>query len=371
MPVKEAMEILLFDMDGVLLKPRGYHQALKDTVQLVAQALGFGDVVLTDEQIAKFESLGISSEWHSSALCIAALALQSENGAVAPGVGNKPVALDLDALFEAIARQPLQIPALQRGMLAIGQLAAQEGVGAEPIQDFIRHSEDIQISQTLHVFQELILGSAVFESTYRRASRYQTESYLMRFDQRLISPQMAQKILQWAAEPSHGAAIMTNRPSLGPTGNMAAPDADMGAALVGLQELPLIGYGETSWLADRTGRPVASVSKPAYEHALLAILAAMGWQLEQSMQLAAQSPAVWNISELAQLHGSRLTVFEDTPGGVLAVQTAGELLSQAGLRVEIRKIGIAENVAKQSALASAGALVYPDIERALASLNHF
>jgi len=42
------MDILLFDMDGVLLKPLGYHRALKETVRLAGISSGYGEVLLAD-----------------------------------------------------------------------------------------------------------------------------------------------------------------------------------------------------------------------------------------------------------------------------------------------------------------------------------
>ncbi|UCD42996.1 MAG: hypothetical protein JSV69_05180, partial [Chloroflexota bacterium] len=67
------MDILLFDMDGVLIKPLAYHRALQETVRLAGIATGFGEVLLSEDQIADFEAIGISSEWHSSALCMAVM----------------------------------------------------------------------------------------------------------------------------------------------------------------------------------------------------------------------------------------------------------------------------------------------------------
>ena len=46
------MKILLFDMDGVLLEPNGYHLALKETVRLVSRSMGFEDFLLSDQDIA-------------------------------------------------------------------------------------------------------------------------------------------------------------------------------------------------------------------------------------------------------------------------------------------------------------------------------
>lgn len=74
------MDILLFDMDGVLVNPRGYHRALHETVRLAGISTGIGAVDLEDEQVTQFEALGISSEWHSSALCMAVMVLEKQAG---------------------------------------------------------------------------------------------------------------------------------------------------------------------------------------------------------------------------------------------------------------------------------------------------
>ena len=42
------MNIFLFDTDGVLVKPKGYHRALQETVRLAGISTGFGEVLLDD-----------------------------------------------------------------------------------------------------------------------------------------------------------------------------------------------------------------------------------------------------------------------------------------------------------------------------------
>ena len=54
-----SKEIIIFDIDGVLLEAHGYHQALQDTVRMGAQEMGF-DVELSNEDVARFEGMGIS-----------------------------------------------------------------------------------------------------------------------------------------------------------------------------------------------------------------------------------------------------------------------------------------------------------------------
>lgn len=365
------MDILIFDMDGVLLKAKGYHRALKETVRLAGISSGLGEVELADEQIAQFESLGISSEWHSSALCMAMMVLEKYQGRVRGNGHSRPVTLDLDDLFEALAARPLGGSVIEHGVAALEELAVKADMPSDLVRELMVHSESIQHSPTLNWFQELILGSADYTRIYKKKAQFKTESYLELYDERLLSQPLAENILGWVAKPGHGAVIMTNRPSNGLTGFEGGPDAEIGATLAGLGALPIMGLGEISWLAAHTGRDVREVAKPAKVHALAAILAASGWPLEKSLKFVAREPAEWRISALQHLQDSKVTVFEDTLGGIISVHDAGDTLNNLGLRVKVQKIGIAENGAKQVALAAQGAVVYPDIGRALASLDDF
>lgn len=367
------MKLLIFDMDGVLLKPLGYHRALQDTVRLAARSMGYGDIGLREDQIARFEALGISSEWHSSALCLATLTLekqkdgQSESQDFDPSSGD----LDLEELFSVIASQPMGQPALERAKSAIEHIAAKTGIPPHLAIEIVSSSESIVNSTTMNIFQELILGSETFETIYQKKARFQTESYLMKFDLDLLTKESADKVLGWASQPGQGAAIMTNRPSIGLPGGESAPDADMGASLVGLDTLPLVGFGEITWLAAQMGMDAGALAKPAWQHAMTAILAAGGWTMEESLRYAGTSPETWRQADLQHLQGSTITVFEDTPGGLVSVQEAVNMLGNVDLQVEVRKIGIAAEEQKNLALAAQGAAVYPSLNRALADLDDF
>jgi hypothetical protein len=302
---------------------------------------------------------------------MAALVLEKRNGVYRKDEDPQSATLNLEDLFEAIAAQPMQDPALQRGLAAIERLAAKSDLPVDLVRGLVAESESIQYSPTLNWFQELILGSENYTSIYQKKPQFRTESFLKLYDERKLNESQADKVLRWANGSGHGAAIMTNRPSRGPSGFAGMPDAEMGSNLVGLAALPLVGKGEILWLAAHTGRQVELFSKPTWKHAMAAILVAIGWPVEESLKFVGEQPAEWKTPVLRYLHNSKVTVFEDTPGGLVAVQEAGDLLNGMGLRVEVQKIGIAEEVAKQSALSAQGAAVYPDINQALASLDNF
>jgi beta-phosphoglucomutase-like phosphatase (HAD superfamily) len=365
------MNLLLFDMDGVLLKPQGYHRALKETVRMAGISAGIGEVVLTDEQIAQFEALGISSEWHSSSLCMAMMVLLKQKYPIRENEPSIPVILDLEDLFEAIAAQPIRNSAINRGVGAIKSLAATYGLPGLEASAMVEESESIKHSPTTNWFQELILGSGAYTSTFLKEAQFHTEGYLMLFDEKLINGYLAENVIAWADQKDCGASIMTNRPSRGLSGSQGAPDAEMGALLAGFETMPLVGYGEVSWLADYSHREVGELSKPGWAHALSAILVAGGWSMKESLIFVSQALNLQRWDGLDHLRDCTVTVFEDTPSGVVAVQEAGALLNNQGLNLEVKKIGIAEDPVKQSALSAQGATIFPDINVALTSLDNF
>ena len=59
--------IILLDIDGVLVQPRGYRAALRATVQRL-----IGEFNIEEELLVELEKRGISSEWDMAPLIVAA-----------------------------------------------------------------------------------------------------------------------------------------------------------------------------------------------------------------------------------------------------------------------------------------------------------
>ena len=55
--------ILLFDMDGVLIRSKGYYTSLQSAIKLIGQALGVKDAELNMDDISKLEAAGIFHIW--------------------------------------------------------------------------------------------------------------------------------------------------------------------------------------------------------------------------------------------------------------------------------------------------------------------
>ena len=224
-------KIIIFDVDGVLIESHGYHKAFKDTVRLGAKELGF-DVDLSNEDIARFEGMGISSEWHSSAACMAGLLI---NGT-----------FDLSPLFAFIKGEQAEIPVRIRLERAVSRMAIEAGVDpARPVA-IIQNSETIQ-SFPFDIFQEMILGSEGFEEIYGMKSSLGVESYLYEYDKPLLSVSSKKQLFDWLQISEYGCAIMTNRPT------REMPDAKYAQKLTGLERIPVSGYGDMGWLGGKFG----------------------------------------------------------------------------------------------------------------------
>jgi hypothetical protein len=162
-------QLILFDMDGVLLEPRGYHTALQASVKRIGQALGVPQAELTEDQIARFEALNITNEWDSVAICAAIILIyiwQFEPHLRLDGIRPSPHIisnrkLNFDNFLEA----------LQDGGEVPGETAHAFILDHHPWLDedqrahlwtILSQCRDIYQSLTLPSHQETVLGSEPF-----------------------------------------------------------------------------------------------------------------------------------------------------------------------------------------------------------------
>jgi hypothetical protein len=122
------------------------------------------------------------------------------------------------------------------------------------------------------------------------------------------------------------------------------------------------------WLAQECGGDADMCVKPAPIHALAAIGAALCGD-EKSGLLGAhalveegrlQAPFAEVVDQ-----GISVTVFEDSAGGVQAVERGAEMLRAAGAECRFAARGIATHPEKCANLEKVGASVFPDVNAAL------
>jgi hypothetical protein len=375
------MRILLLDMDGVLVEPRSYHQAFKDTVALVGQILGYPDVPLSDQDVAAFEAAGIASEWDSSAICAALLLenLWSVHPALTlPSVPTAPVLPthhttppDLQSFIDSLSQTHLQeMPPLKRAEhLFLSGPDSYTREQRQALQAILRNARQIAGSLTHCIFQELVLGSRVFTETYGLPPTLDTESYLLEYDRATLPEQARAKLVEWLRDVDHRATVFTSRPSRSVGGQFCPPEAELGARGVGLGMLPIVGLGSMLWLGARRGRDPDSLLKPSPVHALAAMRLALGEPLRQVLEAAAmlgldgQADDGWSI-----LRGAEVYVFEDTAGGLKSARLAKDMLAGIDVPVEVHLFGVTNSVPKRQALETVGAVVLPTLSVALESV---
>lgn len=375
------MKILLFDMDGVLIEPRAYHQALSETVTMMGYALGYRDVNLTREDIEVFESVGVTSEWDSAAICSALLlrrvwkVFSEITLPPAPPLPELPQhdmpIPDFQSFFRSQAMEDTTgMPALSRAeyaLLADCQTLTETQVIA--LRDLLRGARRIDRSLTHHIFQELVLGSQVFHTIYSLEPFQVTKSYLLTYDRPALSQETRDQLLAWSAQPDHTSVVFTNRPSQSPPGFFGTPEAELGMKMLGLEKLPFVGRGCLAWLAEAREVDPDTLLKPSAVHSLTALRRALDDPLEEALDLSIalvldkETDSSWQALREATVY-----VFEDSIKGLRSALAAQEALSLAGVTIQLHLVGVSTSPTKRLALEIAGAQVFSDITSALHTL---
>lgn len=384
----QTHSLLLFDVDGVLVHPVGYKVALRATVSHFLGLMGLPDYAPDEDEIAIFEACGITNEWDSGAICVAALLTD----ALAADPALRRATLDETLAAIRDARLTLQRPdyaALARRILEATPESAKDVPAARYLALISQPSADhlpllsalladvyAMDTPTTRIFQTHTLGSARYAEAYGVPAPLESESALATHDRPLLSPEMRDRLLAWSAEPGHGAVIFTARPSLPPAGTervreiVYSPEAELALELLGLDgQLPLMAQGRVGWLARQRGRSAAEYVKPSPVQALAAIGAATSGDEPASLLAAAVLAEEGRLEgPLAALRGQRVnvTVFEDATGGIRATLSAVRLLREAGLDIRARTIGVSPHPDKRAALAAIAEHVVDDVNEGLA-----
>lgn len=376
--------ILLLDMDGVLINSIGYHQALIDTLTISARHLGYQNTNLSTVAIAEFEAAGITCEWHVAAACTALMLHKAwKNGyplslpralPLTAGAPHNLSAPDFIAFARTIdhtstnPRTTLQF--LQAALdLHIDGLATHQKT---TLHSLLENAENADKSILHQIMQEFNLGSELFAELYNLPATQDSHSYLLEMDTALIDREHIQHLLSWQAAAQHHAVIFSNRPATPPDGYFDSPEANLGAQLLGIEELPMVTSGAAIWFEHELHQPRTNFNKPAAIHALTALQHALGIDLPASIRNAVkltlnnQADAVW--SDLAD---SNVYVFEDSYKGIISVLDAVALLESHGINIDVHPIGISPNPSKAGSLQRTGARVFENINQALDTLELF
>lgn len=386
------MNLWLFDLDGVLIHPAGYREALRRTVAHFSRAAGYPERHLEESTIESFEAQGITCEWDIAGICLMAdiFTLWKAN----PALHLPP---DLEECLGALgsaerARPEPDYAAWAHHVGALGgetpsasamKLFKQEAGHADG--DLIRlnefdtllglvlgHPREFARSPVMQFFQQFTLGSRGFAQQYGIAPVLETPSLLSELDRPGISAAARDRILALQAEKRIHSAIITARPCrpLSAGDNLAdyPPEAEIAQKVLGLESLPLAGAGQLQWLARQNGQISDGYLKPSPVHSLAAITLALGGgesaSLEAARVFVEDGKLLPPLAELKQT-AAAVTVFEDSPTGVIGTQSAVDLLKRKYLDIHISIFGVAAGGEKRTVLESLGAEVFGTTDEAL------
>ncbi|HML24555.1 MAG TPA: hypothetical protein PKD09_23080 [Aggregatilinea sp.] len=381
---------LLLDVDGVLLHAAGYKVALRDTVNHFTAQMGLPAWGPDEDEVSLFEACGITNEWDSGAMCLGALLAVAL--ADAPHLRRGTLDETLAAVAEArlsLARPDFrhtarllrdrQTDGLHPAAIYLALLGEQ--LSAEDLPLFSALLADVYSidAPTTRVFQTHTLGSERFEETYGFPAPFESPSYLKAYDVPLLSDESRARLLDWHAQPGHGAVVFTARPSLPPADvpdrvlRGYPPEGELATELLALDgQLILMGQGRVSWLAAQNGRDVTAYVKPSPVQALAAIGAAVSGEESTSLHAAAdfvERGLIGGPLDLLREGQTHVIVCEDAINGIRAARGAVDRLRAAGLDVTFEAVGISPHPDKRAALAAVADRVVDDINAGLAEIG--
>ncbi len=387
--------VLLFDVDGVLVLPAAYHQAIGRTLRHLMHEGGLPDpdpLLPAETDILAAEAAGVHDVWDITCIfyaCflkhqLAAGVLRLEDGRPSRfwplncsiAVLDSPVRPPYSEFAAQLAAFP-EAPPAEAALNLI--LRDTPGEAAETLKyrslftDLLKNTRSPRRNAVVALFQNIILGSERFSACCGIPAPLSCASLLMSADRSLISPENSAYLLELAARRAAAACIYTARPGLplpGTMGNsLGFPEAELAAELTALNGLPIVSMGSLEWLADKRGAELERLTKPFMTHAAAALLAALSGCtcaeiLEEAFELAF---AGLDPASLKQYSDSELkiVVFEDTRSGILPLQELQRKLTALGYRVSLTVLGIAASPQKASALELAGATVFSDVNQAI------
>ncbi len=380
--------VVLFDLDGVLVAPMGYRQAVYEALRRMFSRWGW-DLSLPTDLAERYEAVGITSEWDMIPLTLAAAldvwaatqrvlpppTILDPQGPV-PGPWNSSSPPDFAAIPTRLKPylRPGQAPSETAWHLQATPQALFPRLGRSPLaKALLAHTREVERSPTTRLFQHLTLGSEVFTQTYARPAEWESPSLLQQYDQPLLPPADRARLCRQHRRKRLHLAVFTARPSLPPRGTPPrvgyAPEAEMALDLIHLAHVPLIGFGRLQALAeDRLIEAQAEgILKPHPFHALAALLAALWADEAQALHQAARWLFDGEPPPLSTLprEGIHLVAIEDSATGLRAAQAALDAVQALGIPTQLTLVGVTTHPQKRESLQAVGAQVFPHISAAL------
>jgi hypothetical protein len=381
--------VILLDVDGVLVHDRGYRAGVIATIEHFATEMGLDGLAPTNREVDAFQAAGFTNEWDLAPFVVGILRLE----AASRGPRRRPDYRNWAVRTQDHSGRPSEralaalLADLSRRRMAIDRNASLEA----GLRELLADTYNVHRCPTTQVFQEFVLGSALYAAHYGLQPRFNTPSLLEEEDEPALTPEGYACLTRLVAEQDARVCVYTARPSGPPlsagelqagrgwsgSGPAAfpkpgdsplAPEAEVAVRAVGLDQFPLIAMGRMQWLAGKHGESVESLTKPSPVQSLAAVGAA--WSGDETHALDAAYELFKHgalRSPLAEMAGEDADIFvlEDATPGLLAAEKALSLLRASGLAVRLRGIGVTRSPSKAHALSTHCEVIVPDVDAGL------
>lgn len=353
-------KFILFDMDGVLLSPGGYKHALIESISRVGLALGMTHVSLTDAQIARFETLHVTNEWDTLAICTAIMLVEiwQENPSIRYkgeiSQTSQESTIILPNFDDFLSKFPgdRDLPGHQAYEMILRENPSLINSQKFHLKDILFNCRDIYQSLTLPPHLETVLGSSLYQDYYGLEPKLNTESFLLKYDRPLISEEQKLSLSKWLASPHHFAGILTNRPNRIPKQIISSPEAELGVKLINLENFPILGSGTLEWYSENFhGNEAHTFLKPNPVHSLALLRMCLGFKTYEAIKIAVDLwQNIGNQDNWHQFDGDKIIIFEDSAKGLISARRAVELLRNQGINLDLLRVGVSNNPIKIKAL---------------------
>ena len=396
------MNILLFDVDGVLIEDRGYRAGVMATINHFSRLMGQHARAPDDITINLLHAHGYTNEWDICPFAVGML--------IVSALRERPDLELAPAPFGGILIQfrTMQLTALnyeawitrthgrtgrpsERALAVLGEALADLSLSdatrqtaTDALKELLSDPYDFANATVTQVFQEYVLGSSLFEEVYRRRPRFDVPSLLYDEDRAAIQPAARSTLLKLQKERGACICVYTARPSLPPS-DLAdwlldaghapvgfSPEAELGLQLIDLPDLPLIAMGRMQWLAAKVGSKVEYLTKPAPVQALAAIFAAVthsesdallrAYRLVSEGDSTSMPVALWR-------EPVEIWLVEDAVLGIHSAIGAVDLLHKRGVTARLHALGVATGGPKAEALGGLCEAIFPTVNEAIVYID--
>ncbi len=398
-----ATNFLLFDIDSVLIDPRGYRKAVYDTTRYFLDTLGLTNTAINEDVITTFESIGITSEWDMIPLYLLSVVdLALNNYDLQPDIGNSQNSfrfthsIDYSISQKELIDQILSLKEFLQERYSViesilllnyrqNSLEILKNVRKRIpwlIKNWFVQSRNIQQSEILQYFQNLALGSELFHEITGLDPFLTSEPYLEKYDLPLISPENKNKILTFTTKRNVFQAIITARPSAYPAGvpleksQLNFPEAELALKCLELDQIKCIGFGALEYLGKLNNQSGDQFVKPSAIHAMTALLNSSGFGIKEGLDLSYRYIEQEQHDEAVN-HFSRfeppinMCIFEDSSIGIQSLASVCEFLRSDGLEINMLAYGISTKQNKINALKKENAIIFPTINEAFSACVDF